>query len=90
MVKFPETKMQNNTIAAAEETLRKDRLREEGLQEKLAKVRENLMRKIRSGKTRVTEDKSLDKHKAALRDLKVITEIKKSVDALKQNITKAE
>jgi hypothetical protein len=48
------------------------------------------MQKIRNGKARVTEDKSTDKYTAARRDLQIIDKIKKSVDALKQNIKKAE
>ena len=81
--------MQNNTLSAAVETLRKDRLREEKTREKLMKVRQRLMRKI-SGKARVTAEKAEGKHTAASRDLQIIGEIKKSIDALKQNIAKNE
>jgi superfamily I DNA and RNA helicase len=90
VVEFLDKKMQNNTLAAAAETLQRSHLREEKMQEKLSKIRQRLMRKIRSGKAKITQEKTRGKHLAAARDLQILTEIKKSIDALKQNIKKAE
>ena len=78
--------MQNNTFTATADTLLSSHLQEKRLREKLEKIRQRLMRKIRDSKAKTTKEKSISKHAAAIRDLAIMAEIHKSIDALKQNI----
>ncbi len=84
--------MQNSTISGAFDILRRKHLRVEDLRELLEQIKKRIERKIRPRKLKSLNKKqrvnSKKSEKSDLTNLRLAVELRKKVDAVKQNIRK--
>jgi hypothetical protein len=88
MVKYYDIKMQKSTTSGAFETWKKRRLRKEKLALKLKRMKKLLEKKINPKKLKSLKEKQAKKSK--LTALLLSVQLRKKMDAVKQNIRKTD
>jgi hypothetical protein len=88
MVKCNDIKMQKSTTSGAFDVLKRKRLRQEKLAEKLQRMKKSLEKKIKPQKLKSLQGKQAQKSKLA--NLIISIELRKKMDAVKQNIRKTD
>ena len=79
--------MQNSTISGAFDTLRRKHLRVEDLREIMERIKKKIEQKIKPRKLKSLNEKRAKKTK--LTNLRLAMELRKKIDAVKQNIRKS-
>ncbi len=88
MIQYQDTKMQNSTLSGAFDTLRRKRLRSKNPRQKLEEIKKKVEQKNRLEKTKQSSKKLTNKTKLA--NLRFAIELRKKMDAVKQNIRKTD